>query len=127
MTRRLLDVFSLVVLTMMLAAPASLRAQKVVEDRVAGPGLVVTTPVLPIEPPTVPLRFPSPPSPNLPRRYPVPLPPGIGLKQMVQAAGLIFSGRVIFVGNGGSAGIASHSRASSGPSVLRSAGTQSLP
>ncbi len=101
MTRRLLDVFSLVVLTMMLAAPAFLRAQSAVEDRVAGPGLVTPRLVLPIEPPTVPLRFPSPLPPNLPRRYPVPLPPGTGLKQMVQAAGIIFSGRVTFVGQSG--------------------------
>lgn len=100
MIRRLLDVFSLVVLTMLLTAPAFLRAQGAVEERVAGPGLVTPRPVLPIEPPTVPLRFSAPLPPNLPRRYPVPLPP-TGLKQMVQAAGIIFSGRVTFIGRSG--------------------------
>jgi hypothetical protein len=99
MIRRLLDVFSLVVLTMLLATPALLRAQGAVEDRFAGPGLVTPRPVLPIELPTAPLRFPAPP--NLPRRYPVPLPPRTGLKEMVQAAGTIFSGRVTFVGRSG--------------------------
>jgi hypothetical protein len=101
MIRRLLDVFSLVVLTMLLAAPAFVCAQGAVEDRVAGPGLVTPRPVLSIELPTAPLRFPSPLPPNLPRRYPVPLPPGTGLKEMVQAAGIIFSGRVTFVGRSG--------------------------
>ncbi|HXC43912.1 MAG TPA: hypothetical protein VNY51_10380 [Candidatus Dormibacteraeota bacterium] len=101
MIRRLLDVFSLVVLTMLLAAPAFMRAQGAVEDRVAGPGLVTSRPVLPIEPQTVPLPFPGPLPPNLPRRYPVPLPPGPGLKQLVQAAGIIFSGRVTFIGRSG--------------------------
>lgn len=100
MIRRLLDVFSLVVLTMLLTAPAFLRAQGAVEERIASPGLVTPQPVLPIEPPTVPLRFPAPLPPNLPRRYPVPLPP-TGLKQMVQAAGIIFSGRVTFIGRSG--------------------------
>ncbi|MFZ1010816.1 MAG: hypothetical protein WAN65_28510 [Candidatus Sulfotelmatobacter sp.] len=99
MIRRLLDVFSLVVLTMLLTAPAFVRAQGAVEGRIAGPGSVTPRPVLPIESPPVPLRFPSPPT--LPRRYPVPLPPGTGLKQMVQAAGIIFSGRVTSVGRSG--------------------------
>lgn len=100
MVRRLLDVFSLVVLTMLLAAPAFLTAQGAVEERVAGPGLVTPRPLLPIEPPTTPLRFPTPLPPSLPRRYPVPLPP-TGLKEMVQAAGIVFSGRVTFVGRSG--------------------------
>jgi hypothetical protein len=101
MTRRLLDVSSLVVLTMLLAAPAFLRAQGAVEDRVAGPGLVTPRPVLPIELPTVPSRFPAPLPPNLPRHYPIPLPPGHGLKEIVQASGIIFSGRVTFIGRSG--------------------------
>jgi hypothetical protein len=101
MIRRLLDVFSIVALTMLLAAPAFLRAQGAVQDRVAGPGLVTPRPVLPIELPTLPSRFPASLPPNLPRHYPVPLPPGTGLKEMVQAAGIIFSGRVTFVGRSG--------------------------
>jgi hypothetical protein len=99
MTRRLLVVFSLVVLTTLLAAPALLRAQGAVEDRIAGPGLVTPQPVFPIDPPTVPSPFPAPPPPNLPRHYPVPLPPG--MKEMVQASGIIFSGRVTFIGRSG--------------------------
>jgi hypothetical protein len=101
MTRSLLVAFSIVALTMPFAAPAFLRAQGAVEDRVAGPGLMTPRPVLPVEPPTLPSRFPVLLPPNLPRRYPVPLPPGTGLKEIVQASGIIFSGRVTSVGRSG--------------------------
>jgi hypothetical protein len=97
MTRRLLDVFSLVVIVA-LVVTAPLSAQNTA-DLAVGQDLVLPRRFLPIDPLTGPPQFST--TPNLPRRNPIPLPPGTGLKQMVQTAGIIFSGRVTFVGRSG--------------------------
>jgi hypothetical protein len=96
MTRRLLDVLSLIVLATALASPAFLHAQGAVEDRLADGTWEIPRPALPLEP----LRTPLPPS-YPPRYHPIPPPPRMGLPQIAQAAGIIFSGRVTFVGQSG--------------------------
>jgi hypothetical protein len=102
MTQRLLDILLLAVLIGVVAAPESVRAQSAIENLVAGQDLLMPQPPLPINVLIVPPRF-SPPL-NLPLRYPTPpTRPITGLKQIVQAASIIFSGHVTFVGRSGPA------------------------
>jgi len=95
MTRwRLLALFLILWLVLVLAAPAFLRGQDAATDRDAALSLDLARSryVLPID------LLPPLPPPRLPRRDPIPIFPRTGLKQMVYSAGIIFSGRVTFVG-----------------------------
>jgi hypothetical protein len=105
MARRLLDVFSLIVLAMVIAPAALLRAQDAAADRVATAELATSRAAIPVgplllpDPPhSLPLHSPPPHFPS-----PIPLPSGGGLQMMAQSAGIIFSGHVTFVGRAGPA------------------------
>jgi len=101
---RLLATFSLIFVTLILVsmiATPLLAGQDAAGDRSA-----TLSPTLPPKrsPPTysapiVPVRIPL--LPNLPRRYPGNPSPGV-LRQLVRAAGIIFSGRVTFIGQAAS-------------------------
>jgi hypothetical protein len=87
---RLLAVFSLI-----FVVPALLRGQDAAERFPAGS--TAAAPILPpsrYSPPIAPNWIPPP---SLPRHYPV-TPGTLGFQQLVRAAGIIFSGRVTFIG-----------------------------
>jgi len=86
----LLAAFSLMVVCV---SPALSRGQEVAPEGpfAIKPGVTSSAPQLSWHPPPVPM-----PTPVVP--HPVPLNPGTGLHYLVQAAGIIFSGRVTFVG-----------------------------
>jgi hypothetical protein len=95
---RLLAIF-LLIFVALLVAPASLTGQDVAGDRLPN----VTPPVVPVLPNLLPLPYPSPiapvgiPPPSLPRPNPI-APGATGFRSLVRAAGIIFSGRVTFIG-----------------------------
>jgi hypothetical protein len=109
--RSLLAVCALILFPMAVVAPALLLGQDSASvERPVLAGSAGARAVIPVSAPKLapnlpPLRYPSPiapvwiPPPNLPRPYPV-APGTNGLQQLVQAAGIIFSGRVTSVGRG---------------------------
>jgi hypothetical protein len=103
---RLLAIFSLI-----FVAPSLLLGQDGAAERFPGKSSVAapTMPLSGYPPPIAPVWIPPP---SLPRPYPI-VPSIVGLQQnvfqqLVRSAGIIFSGRVTFVGHGTSSSSPSH-------------------
>jgi len=89
-----LILFSLIIFSQVIAAPALLRGQDVAADRPSNLAPKLSPPGY--FAPIAPVRIPLPPS--LPPHYPGA--PGAGIfSQLIRAAGIIFSGRVTFIGH----------------------------